>query len=299
MNLLHCIGVGMVGAVKETNTNEIWLYSSSIAPLAEGELTLTADVKQQTATTASGDTKSTQVLEGNLLNATWMGEPGNRLTSPDVRPGSRVAIYQWEGSKDMWWTTYGVNALTYRLETVIYGWSANANVDKNIELDYDNFYILEISTHFKRMSFRTSMKNGEEVKYEFFIDPGNKRAGMIDSQHNAFAIESMAHRVFMVNEEKSFVEVNRKNVNIGCTDTLNMSATNGVNIQTQRVNIQANTFGLTAPGGTNITSDVTINGGLTVTKGISAREDITTGGWSMRKHQHQGVHGITGPALPS
>lgn len=299
MNMLHCIGVGRVGMVKQTDTNLIWLHMSSIAPLAEGEVTLTANVNQQTTPTANGDTTSSKVLEGNLVSAMWMGEPGNRLTSPDVRPGSRVAIYQWEGSKNMWWTTYGVNANTYRLETVIYGWNANPNIDATVPLDYDNFYILEMSTHFKRISLRTSMANGEEVKYEVFLDPGNRKAGLVDSQHNAIAMDSMNHRVFMVNEEQSFMEINRKNVNINCQDTFNLSAAKAVNIQTKQFNINTNTFALNSPGGISMTGNTTLNGNLSVSGGINAGNDITTGGWSVRGHRHDGVHGETGPAKPS
>ncbi len=291
MNFLNCLGVGTVTGTKETNTDEVFIYLPSLFPAADGETI--SDVKQekQTSLTKRGDENTSNVLTSNVVTAKWLTENSNRITSPDVREGTKDAVYRISDQDQLYWTTWGISTETMRLETVIYAFSGNPNLEANTPFNFDDYYVLEISTHTKKVSFRTSMANGEPCRMETTYDTEKGTYSYADSQHNVFAVDAMKHAIFMTNEERSLISLEKKNIVISCEDKLALNATNlmmlnskELKIQNQKTTIQSQLIDINCPT-TNTTGDINSDGN------IRSLGDITAGGGriSLLAHIHSGV----------
>lgn len=276
MNFINFVGVGKVTAMKQTNTGEITVFLSSKLPFADGEVVPDAEHKQQVTKTAKGDDHTSNVLESSNVPAIWfnIGQP-NRITPPDVSKGSTVAIYQI-GNQDMYrWTTFGVDTVNMALETVIFGYSANPNRDQNKPFNYDDYYIFEVSPRTGKVSLRTSQANGEQARYELALDTMKARLLFADSLHNVFGFDSLAHHIFMTNEEKSLFEIKRDTISAICTGSLLLSADQLMTLKSALIEIICDEFKMTAPKW-SINGEGTIDGDVHFTKGIRV-DGIATG----------------------
>lgn len=280
MNFINFVGIGKVTAMKQTNTGEITVYLSSKLPFGDGEVVPNAEHKQQVTKTAKGDDHTSNVLESDNYPAVWlnMGQP-NRITPPDVSKGSTVAIYQI-GNQDMYrWTTFGVDTVNMSLETVVFGYSANPNRDQNKPFNYDDYYIFEISPRTGKVSLRTSQANGEPARYELALDAAKARLLFADSLHNVFGFDSLAHHIFMTNEEKSLFEIREDTISAICKGSMLLSAdelmqlkSNVIKIICDEFNMESTTWKITGKG--------TVDGDVHFTKGIQVDGKATGPGGS-------------------
>jgi hypothetical protein len=331
MNLLNCLGVGTVSSTKDTNTNEIMVYLPGFFPNADGRVTTQVQEQEQVSVNASGDEVRSKTLTSNVVPAIWknMGN-NNRLTSPDVREGSQVAIYQVTGQNTYYWTLDGVNAETFRLETVVYGWSASPQLSENTPFDVNNFYTMKVSTHDGLVALRTSQANGELSAFDVQIDGMAGRMSVGASQGSMFVVDDTDQTFTYRNKPGSVVRVDKKKMSIFVPEQLNLFATEQLNIRTKELNIQAELMQVdvkltkwlgriehtgdteqhgdyTQTGDYNLTGDIdqtgdmNQTGDLTSTGTITGMTDVTTATISLNFHLTTGVRGgndISGPPMP-
>lgn len=240
MNLFNCLGVGTVSSTKDTNTNEIMVYLPGFFPNADGRVTTNVQESEQVSQNANGDEVRSKTLTSNAVPAIWknMGN-NNRLSSPDVREGSQVAIYQVSGQNTYYWTLDGVNAETFRLETVVYGWSGSPQLSENTPFDVNNFYTMKVSTHDGLMAVRTSQANGELSAFDIQVDAMAGRMSVGASQGSTFVIDDTDQSFTYSNKPGSVVRVDKKKMTILVPDQLNLFAKEQINIRTKEINIQA------------------------------------------------------------
>lgn len=276
MNYFNFIGMGKVTALKQTNTSEITVFLSSKLPFGDGEVTTDAEHKQQVTKTAKGDDHTSNVLESTNVPATWinMGQP-NRITPPDVNVGSMVAIYQIGSQDKLRWTTVGVDTTNMALESVLFGYSANGSRDQNKPFNYNDYYVFEVSPRTGKVSLRTSQANGEAAAYELSLDTKLGRMLFADSLYNVFGMDSVAHHIFMTNEEKSLFQIERENITATCKETLALEATNLMTLKAKKIVAECEDFQMTAPQW-KITGMGTIDGPLHVTEGLQV-DGVATG----------------------
>lgn len=325
MNSLNCIGVGMVARNKQTNTDVCYVYPPSYFPAGDGEISGEVQTTEAKGLNKDGTENSSKVLSSNAIPAKWMNmQNPNRLTSPDVRIGSKVALYRWGDDPTIYWTTYGFSAETHRLETVIYGWNANPNTSKDSPFDYSTFYVFEVSTHTGRVAFRTSQSNGELTKHEFALDTKSGRLTYADGEQNVLAVDSKNHSFLFQNQEKSQFFISKKNIMLSCQEQLILSATKQLTINTKQLNINAETTNFISPKGFTLKGNATWQGNMTImgnissqvgpngeagdmscsgaikaTGQISSDVDVIGGGVSLKNHKHQnsGGSGVGGPPV--
>jgi hypothetical protein len=238
MNILECYGVGTVTMDKDVNTNEIQVNIKSLFPEADGATETAID--QQTVTTQSptGDTKSSTTLQGNTVSAVWMPVNTNRITSPDVRVGSKVVVYKFQGQNTFRWTYFGMDG-TLRLETIIWAFSASPNVNENSPLNSDNYYMLLLSTHQKKIQLITGQGNGEPTNYVIELNTGTGQFSIVDGEDNIISLNSMEHSFSYSNQEKSFINIQKKNIALSCEDQLILKATNKILMQCKELSLKA------------------------------------------------------------
>lgn len=310
MNLFNCLGVCQVTSTKQTNSKEIMVYIPSYFPLSDGELTPTGEVVEQSGLKKDGTSKTTKVLATNSVTATWMGE-GNRLTPPDVRAGSNVIIYRVGDSDKLLWTVHGLDVEKRRLETVMWGFSGNPNTDQDSPFSIDDYYVLEVSTHTGKVSFRTSAANGEPATFELQFNTAGGNFTVADSEGNLIGVDAINRMLTMANQDGSSVSISKKNVFLKCEDTVGISATETLGIITKHITVSAEDINIEAPNGTNIKSNVNIVGNVGIagdmdviasegaeghmksSGNIEAQGDIIAGGGrvSLLGHKHSGVQG--------
>lgn len=317
MNLLNCLGTGIVSSTKDTNTNEIMVYLPGFFPGAEGRVQTNAVEVENVAVNDSGDRVSAKTMRSNAVPATWrnMGD-NNRITAPDVREGSQVAIYQIAGQNRYYWTLDGVNANTFRLETVFYGWSANPNVNEEADFDIDNFYIFKVSTHDGLIALRTSMANKEKTAFDVQINTKDGLISVAGNEGNYFVMDDMRHSLSYQNADGSIVDIEKEKMSVQVPDSINLFADKTVNIKTKTINIQAEEMnvdvGLTRwkgriehtgdtaqagdyeqQGDFDQTGDTNRKGASTSTGIVHSASDVTSR-ISLNNHVHPGVQNGNG-----
>jgi hypothetical protein len=247
MNLINHLGVGTVASTKQTNTNEIMVYLPSMAPAADGRVVATAKEVEKKSENAYGEETTSRVLTSNTFPAVWrsMGD-SNRITPPDVREGSKVSIYQVSGQNTYYWTTFGINAETMRLETVVMGYQANPQQDENTPFNIDNFYTMTVSTHEGFMALRTTQSNGEKAAFEVKVDGMNGRIMMGGSGGNFLVKDDVAKSLTYVNADKTIFQVEKKNVKVYAKDSVTFNTDENFNILTKMFNLKCKNIAIEA-----------------------------------------------------
>jgi hypothetical protein len=293
---LHRYGFGIVSVDKALSTNVIEVTIVEDNPMADGLLTDNATQYTASGTNAAGQSYQESLTQTNTVSATWMPMGSNRMTSPDVRYGERVAIYRMGDSDAYYWTDIGVDSNLRKLETVVYAWSGTQ--DESSPTDASSSYFLEVSTHTKMMHLHTSQANGELCGYDVQINPGTGKIQIQDTIGQVFLFDSINHIVQMQNVDGTVFQINKQNLTVVVPDTFNIKAKNLNLLIGQQTNIQSPTtnhngnfnelgaFGLqgdmvTTPSGAggvgtagtgqiNIAGDATLKGTLDVTQTLTA-----------------------------
>lgn len=302
MNFINFLGMSVVASTKETNSKTIMVYTPSLNPAADGRVVADAQKKESKSVDSKGQTTTSNVLTSATFPAIWkpIGDT-NRLTPPDVREGSQVAIYQASGQDTYYWTTFGVNAATYRLETVVYGWSANPNINENVELDLSNYYMLTVSTHTGKISFRTSQKNGEKTTLEILIDAMAGKIYAGGKNKNTLVFDDIEDSLTFINRLGTVLDVNKKKITAYAPESINFNTdeefnvlTKNLNIQTKKMRIGAETIDIVSPkntleGDVKMKGKLDITGSISTTGNIESQSDVIASGISLKSHKHGGV----------
>uniref|UniRef100_A0AAU8KXH7 Baseplate assembly protein n=1 Tax=Pantoea phage Survivor TaxID=3232176 RepID=A0AAU8KXH7_9CAUD len=238
MNVLECYGVGIVAMDKDTDTDEIQVYLPLQFPEADGEVTTTAETKTVSTESPTGDASSSTTLQSNTVPAKWMALNSNRVTSPDVRKGSKVVVYKFAGQNTYRWTYFGMDG-TLRLETVIFAFSASPKVDENTPVTPDNYYIFMVSTHKKMIQLVTGQGNGEPTSYVISLDTGKGQFGIVDGENNILSINSMEHAFSFINDEKSFMNIEKKDITLSCENNMILKGKENINMQCTNLSLKA------------------------------------------------------------
>lgn len=333
MNLINFLGVGTVASTKQTNTDEIMVYLPGFAPAADGRVVAAVKEVEQVSENAYGEETTSRQLSSNTFPAEWrsMGD-SNRITPPDVREGSQVAIYNVSGQNTYYWTTFGVNAETMRLETVVMGWSANPAIGDDTPFNIDNFYTMTVSTHEGFFALRTTQLNNEKTTFEVKVDAMNGRI-MIGGGFKNYAVFDDVERSFTYqNADKSIWSVNKKKIVGYAADSISLKADEQINFMTKTMNIVTEELAIkanhaefeitttdwrgdinhigdtdqegdyTQKGDYDQAGDTTRTGDSTSTGTVQGLTDVTTATVSLNLHVHAGVEngdGETTPPVPA
>lgn len=301
MQLLECYGVGTVMQDKDTDTDEVMIHCPALFPTADGEAVGGTKEEESTIKTPTGDTFSSSGLSANGIMMKWLPYNTNRITSPDVRKGSKVVVYKFSGSNKYRWMYFGMDG-TLRLETVIMAYSASPNVNEDSPLNSDNYYIFTISTHKKIISLETGQGNGEPTQYSIVLNTGEGRFNIVDGEDNLFALNSMAHVWQLSNQENTVLGIDKKKMYLNAEDEILINGTEHIGIKTKVLDIVAEKrFNLRVGEQTTIKSpEILIEGNIKqtgeykITGNLESDSDVIASKVSLIKHPHGGV--VPGPS---
>lgn len=303
MNLLNCLGIGTVTMNKQTDTGEIFVNIGNKFPSQDGEIIADVEDTKSEHTSTTGNTEVSTGIESNGEPATWMRLNSNRLTSPDVRVGTKVVVYEWMNSNKKLWTTFGLD-MTMRLETVVWVFSASPNIDENSPITPDNFYIFTISSHKKKIEMLTGQGNGEAIGLQLTFNLGDGWLGWMDTLGGIFVHNGVERSLTYTNsdatklsvDKKDFSLINKGNTLIQTEQSITMKskaialiADDTLDLRTRAFTLNTSSAHLTASSGFDFFGDIRQNGAISATGAIKSDADVLAASISLRGHVHPGV----------
>lgn len=234
MNVIQFLGQGVVAVNKNTNTYDIMVYLPGNAPETSGGVRANNTEVTSEGVDTTGNRVRVSSLRSNTVPATWraMGEP-NRVSAPDVREGTPVMIYTVGGTDKYYWTTWGMNLVTHKLETVMWGWSANPELTKDHEFDLKNYYTMSVSTHSGEMRIRTTDKNNEATTWDINLNAMAGFLSIVGGEESILNLNDVEHSLTYINKDGSSFCIDKEDMFIKLPKSFNLEAANKIEIYTQ------------------------------------------------------------------
>ena len=183
--------------------------------MRDGELTDNPQSMTFKSQDAQGNETQGGFITNNAVPATWLPAGSNRLTPPTVRRGMRVELFRTGDQAKFYWRYMGLDDNLMKLETFIWGISAHTqeqNMGETMELNPDNMYWFEISSHSKKISMQTSKANGEPFRYEHFFDLEKGEFMVTDDVGNFLNLVSGQKLIHLQNGDGAFFKLDRKDI---------------------------------------------------------------------------------------
>jgi hypothetical protein len=292
LSQLKFYSVGVVAANKKLSSKLIEVTPMEDLPFADGEITDNSVKYKSDSQDAEGKSYSVAVDSTVTVKAEWLplGQ-SNRMTAPDVRRGETVMLYRFADADKFYWTTLRNDTRLRRLETVIYAF--NAIQTEDVDGNADNMYWLEVSTHQKLVHFHTSKANGEPFAYDIQINTKDGCIVIKDDVGNYFSFDSKAHRLEMMNQDGSHLDIDKTKIFLKSTDLIQMDSKT-INLNGETINEKSTTQNITAST-LNIKATTNHTGTISSTGAITSQADVKAGSISLQSHKHKDGGG-TGPS---
>ena len=207
-----------------------------------------------------GRSYETKLQTAEALQCVWLSNDSNRISPPDVQIGESVEIYRLGDSDKFFWKTLNSDIQKRNQETVISAYKGQKAGDFSDQVpNKDNSYISEISTHNGKVSFTTSKANGEISTYRIQLDTKKGVLHISDDFGNLVQLESTAKRIIVKNGDESYVDIDKKVIEVHCHDKLNVIADNTINIKTTTMNIECQDLNIKANNIKIDANDIKVN----------------------------------------
>lgn len=216
-SLYRFYSIGVVAENKAMSTHVIQVVPTEVLPMTDGELKSNPTPLEASGVNASGEDYTLSLELDNAIEATWLRWNTNRQTSPDVRRGERVLIWQYADTDKFYWTSLGMDNHYRKLETVRYAISATRDETDN-ELRADNTYSVELSSHNKAITFKTSNADGEPHTYTLQVNTKDGVVVITDDIGNYLQLESQENRITFNNADDTKVTLDKKELHAYAKD---------------------------------------------------------------------------------
>jgi hypothetical protein len=201
------------------DNNDFGLWDIEVTPIEQlnqldGVLVNQGVSIESSGTDSAGNAYADKAVTSTTIKATWMGlGESNRRTAPNVVSGEEILIYTYEQTGVYYWTCRHSNNNRRRLETVVMAWSGSSASGEKAMND-DDSYMLEVSTHKKRVLFTNSRANGELSKFNIASDPGVGKFTVADDHDNEVTMDSLENRVTLITGNDCEVTLKGTNLDI-------------------------------------------------------------------------------------
>nr|DAN37127.1 MAG TPA: central spike protein [Caudoviricetes sp.] len=311
LNNLTPYSLGIAAVNLELGTDILTVYPQSILPMRDGEVIDAMEETSQTITDSFGRTSSVKISTSNAIKAKWYCQDPNLMTPPNVRRGAKVMLWRQANTDYFYWSTTTNTDNYQKLEERVYGYSNTKNESVDHTKDPNATWTQGVSTLRKEVNLiHTTKSDGEQWAYDINV---NAKEGFIvlkDDIDNMIRIDSKNHIIRLQTTDGAFIEINKRNINIGCDNmstvadsTISEKSTNKtgnysagwdtetpVHSQLGNYNITGGITGSPGSGG----SGFTITGDINQIGSITSTEDHKAGGISLMHHHHTCSAGESG-----
>lgn len=259
------VAIGIVAENKQRNTDNVEIVPIELFPSAADDIQVLFDKVKATALDQDDIERVLEATRGITLNAEAIKNT-NSILPDDVRRGEQVSIYQAADDDKYYWESLGRDFNLRRLETKLFAISGLPD-DTKLVLDIDDCYSLEISSHDKHVTFRTSDRNGEAAKYVLQFDLNVGVFSLEDNFNNYMFLKSTVNHWKLQNGDNSLVELNKSIVNIYSDDSINLKSSK-INIEGgSSITTKTNTHSASSSSHTTKTGSYLRDAGSSTVKG--------------------------------
>lgn len=242
------VGIGVSATNIEIMSKVIQVTPTEWLPMHDGEMVSNPTKMTHKATDVDGNESQGMIMLDQTIEATWLPGSSNRITAPTIRRGEHVSIWASDTDDKFYWKELGIDDHLRKLETIIIGIS-NTTDESVTELNTENMYWIELSTHSKRIAFSSSKSNGEAYQHELFIDTDNSEFTYTDDIGNFINVQSKVNLIHLQNAKGAFVKLDQKDLKMFAPQDVSAEATRNVSIKAGRDLALYAANNLTAKGG--------------------------------------------------
>lgn len=215
--VFRIVSIGIVAENKAMFAKEVDVTPIESMSMLDGEIKSNPTAVESEGVDAHGKSFATRATVDSTVTATWLPWGSNRVTPPDVRRGERVYLWQSADADKYYWTSSGLDDRLRKLETAIFAFSASSN-ETDSGIDVDKCYFIEISTHQKLITLKTSSANGEPNEYTFQFNTGEGVVTLADDVGNYFELDSQERKLTLQNQDQSHVILDKTKISIKAID---------------------------------------------------------------------------------
>ena len=216
------VSVGIVAENKVMSKKTVLVNPIEDFSMSDGELRSNPETLEASNTDRNGNVSNSSVAVDSVVEAIWLPFGTNRVTAPDVRRGERVYLWRSGDADEYYWSIAGLDDNLRKLETVIFAFSGTPEESAS-ELNLENCYYFEVSTHNKAITLQTSASNGEPFKYTVQINASEGAVLIEDDANNSFEIDSAGNRITLENGAQSKVELNQGKISITANEEVTLT----------------------------------------------------------------------------
>ena len=221
----RCVSVAYAAENLKLGSDTLEVYPAEMLPFVDGELTSEFDTFEESMPDADGVVKESFVHMTNTVSAKWLPFGGNQNTPPNIRRGMRLELYAVADLNDQYYWRYsGIDNHLMRLETVLWAFS-NTRDESTTELNANNSWFVEISTHNKTITVQTNKSDGEPFSHTLQLDASYGRLVYKDDIGQVVEVDSPEHRIYMENTDGSYIDMEKTHLRVHTDDTIEMSTT--------------------------------------------------------------------------
>lgn len=205
---LRVVSIGVAAENKALDSHELAITPIELVPGVDGDLMEALTETEVFGVDKNGTDYSVLLNTSSTLTARWLPWGSNRVTSPDVRRGEHLLIWQYADVDRYYWSPMGIDDDLRRLETVIYAWSATSEEAQELNL-IENMYSLEVSTHGKHITLHTTQANGEPFEYTLQLDTDKGKFFLTDQVGNTVTLDSAKTQIQAINKDMTEVTLEK------------------------------------------------------------------------------------------
>jgi len=239
------VSYGIVAEDKNKGSKFISVYPIESLPFYEGEVTVDVVDVERKGKDASGKEYRHTLQKGGTVKAEWIGG-GNRVTSPSVRKGERVKLFQAGNTERYRWDETGLDNHLRRTEAVTYAFKASKTpVSENEIPDAGNNYTVSIDGEEGHITIKTSKANGEKSGFTIQINGKDGFLTFTDERGNMAQINGPNDTLYLKNKNGSFIKIKGDECHIECKESVKIK-----------------------------TKSIILDGDVVITKSLSVKEEI-------------------------
>lgn len=231
--------LGIAANNKEIGSDVLLVTPIEALTLLDGEIASKPHNKRAQGEDADGNVYQTTVTQDLAIPCKWYPvSNSNRRTSPDVRRGERVMIYQFADRNEYVWQSLGMDDHLRKLETVVFSISGTPDEDVDGTLP-ENAYFVEMSSHNGSITVSTSVKNGEYTSYAVQIDAKNGKFVAADALGNKIVLDSANTLIELTNADDTTVQLDKQKILLQAKQSITAEGTEKVHVKTKHFIVDA------------------------------------------------------------
>lgn len=278
---------GIVAENKPLSTNDCLVTPYEVFPMMDGDLGDDEEEVETEGVDSFDIPFKIKVKISSTIACKWYPRGSNRHTAPDVRKGERVEIWRFGDSPEYYWVPKGLDDHLRRLETVRFLFNADPDGLGDNPPSPENCWVVEISTHEKKITIQTTKINEEPFAYTIQLNAAEGYFTVMDDADNYLMLDSAERHIRFQNGDGAFLELLKRNISAYAPDDINVEAVRDIIVKCKN---------LTWKASNNVTFDVKNNFEAKAAK-FKFKGDFEVDGKSEFKDEMK-ANGIKSPTKP-